>query len=90
MFSNFFPDILFGCFVTAHEKCELLLPYYYAVKYHDDGSGLEVKYKTIAERSVTGDNDIIAVPYNFEPNGLWSSSEGSDSDDTSSKASFTE
>ena len=32
----------------------------------------------MAESSVTGDSDVI-VPYNFEPNGLWSTSEDSDS-----------
>ena len=45
--------------------------------------------KAMAEGSVTDDGDII-VPYNFEPDGLWSSSEESDSDDNDSQASFTE
>ena len=43
----------------------------------------------MAEGSVTHNGDII-VPYNFEPDGLWSSSEESDSDDNDSQASFTE
>ena len=38
---------------------------------------------------MTGDSDVI-VSYNFEPDGLWSSSDESDSDDTGSQASFTE
>ena len=38
---------------------------------------------------MTGDSDVI-VPYNFEPDGLWSTSKDSDSEDTSSQASFTE
>ena len=44
----------------------------------------------MAESNVTGDSGVI-VPYNFEPDGLWSSIEESDSDDSaSSQASFTE
>ena len=43
----------------------------------------------MAESNVTGDSGVI-VPYNFEPDGLWSSSEESDSDDsTGSQANFT-
>ena len=38
---------------------------------------------------MTGESDVI-VPYNFEPDGLWSTSEDSDSEDTGSQASFTE
>ena len=45
--------------------------------------------KTMAESSATHDSDVI-VPYNFEPDGLWSSSEESESDDNDSQASFTE
>ena len=45
--------------------------------------------KAMAEGSVTHDGDVI-VPYKFEPDGLWSSSEESDSDDNDSQASFTE
>ena len=44
--------------------------------------------KAMAEDSVTNDGDVI-VPYNFEPDGLWSSSEESDSDDNDSQGSFT-
>ena len=40
----------------------------------------------MAESSVTGDS----VPYNFEPDGLWSTSEDSDSEDSGSQASLTE
>ena len=46
----------------------------------------------MAESSVTGDSDVI-LPYRFEPDGLWSSSEESeenDSDNGESQASFTE
>ena len=43
----------------------------------------------MAESSVTADSDMI-LPYRFEPDSLWSSSEESDSDDTDSQASFTE
>ena len=32
----------------------------------------------------------MILPYRFEPNSLWSSSEESDSNDTNSQASFTE
>ena len=39
---------------------------------------------------MTGDSDVI-ISYSFEPDGLWSSSEESDSDDSaSSQVSFTE
>ena len=40
---------------------------------------------------MTGDNDVI-VSYNFEPDGLWSSSSSSseESDSDGSQASFTE
>ena len=42
----------------------------------------------MAESNVTGDSGVI-VPYNFEPDGLWSSSEESDSDDSAgNQASF--
>ena len=43
----------------------------------------------MAESSVAADSDVI-LPYRFEPDSLWSSSEESDSDDTDSQASFTE
>ena len=43
----------------------------------------------MAESSVTGDSDVI-VPYNFEPDGLWSSSSSEESDSDGSQASFTE
>ena len=46
----------------------------------------------MAESSVTGDSDVI-LPYRFEPDGLWSSSEESeenDSDNGESQSSFTE
>ena len=43
----------------------------------------------MAESNVTGDSDVT-VPYNFEPDGLWSSCEDSDSKDTGSQVSFTE
>ena len=44
----------------------------------------------MAESNVIGDCDVM-VPYSFEPAGLWSSSEESDSDDSAgSQASFTE
>ena len=45
----------------------------------------------MAESSVTHDGDVI-VPYNFTPDGLWSSSEESDGNinDNDSQASFTE
>ena len=47
--------------------------------------------KTMAESSATHDGNIV-VPYNFEPDALWSSSEESNSDDNDShaQASFTE
>ena len=38
---------------------------------------------------MTGDSDVI-VPYSFKPDGLWSSSEESDIDDSAgSQVSFT-
>ena len=82
---------MFGCFVTANETREFPSPCYYAVKRHDDASGSEVKYDIMAESSVTIDSDII-VSYNFEPDGLWSSSssEESNSDSDGSQVSFTE
>ena len=43
----------------------------------------------MAESSIVADSDVI-LPYRFEPDSLWSSSEDSDSDDTDSQASFTE
>ena len=43
----------------------------------------------MAESSVTGDSDVI-VPYNFEPDGFWSSSSSEESDSNGSQASFTE
>ena len=43
----------------------------------------------MAESSVVADSNVI-LPYRFEPDSLWSSSEDSDSDDTNSQASFTE
>ena len=43
----------------------------------------------MAESSVAADSDVI-LPYRFEPDSLWSSSEESDSNDTDSQASFTE
>ena len=45
----------------------------------------------MAESSVIGNNDVIR-PYNFELDGMWSTSEESDSDvnDSDSQASFTE
>ena len=43
----------------------------------------------MAESSVAADSDEI-LPYRFEPDSLWSSSEDSDGDDTDSQASFTE
>ena len=43
----------------------------------------------MAESSVAADSDVI-LPYRFEPDNLWSSSEESDSDDSDSQASFTE
>ena len=45
--------------------------------------------KTMVESSATHDGDVI-VPYNFEPDGLCSSSKESESDDNDSQASFTE
>ena len=45
----------------------------------------------MAESSVMHDGDVI-IPYNFAPDGLWSSSEESDGNinDNDSQASFTE
>ena len=43
----------------------------------------------MAESSATADSDVI-LPYRFEPEGLWSSSEESDSDDSENQLSFTE
>ena len=43
----------------------------------------------MAESSVATDSDVV-LPYRFEPDSLWSSSEDSDGDDTDSQASFTE
>ena len=46
----------------------------------------------MAESSVTGDRDVI-LPYRFEPDGLWSSceeSEENDSDNGEGQSSFTE
>ena len=43
----------------------------------------------MAESSVTAGSDEI-LPYRFEPDGLWSSSEESDSDGSDSQLSFTE
>ena len=43
----------------------------------------------MAESSVAADSDVI-LPYRFELDSLWSSSEESDSDDTDSQATFTE
>ena len=43
----------------------------------------------MAESSVAADSDVI-LPYRFEPDSFWSSSEESDSDDVDSQASFTE
>ena len=45
----------------------------------------------MAESSVTGDSDVI-VPYNFKPDGQWSSSSSEESDSdgsTGSQTSFT-
>ena len=44
---------------------------------------------TITESSVAANSDVI-LPYRFEPDSHWSSSEESDSDDTESQASFSE
>ena len=44
----------------------------------DVASGLIFSTKTMAESDVMH-NDNIIVPHNFEANGLWSSSEESDS-----------
>ena len=43
----------------------------------------------MAESSVAANGNVI-LPYRFEPDSLWNSSEESDSDDTDSQVSFTE
>ena len=43
----------------------------------------------MTESSVTVDSDVT-LPYRFEPETLWSTSEESDSDDTNSQVSFSE
>ena len=43
----------------------------------------------MAESSIVADSDVI-LPYRFEPDILWSSSEESDNDDTDRQASFIE
>ena len=43
----------------------------------------------MAESSVAADSDVL-LPYRFEPDSLWSSSEDSNGDDTDSQASFIE
>ena len=43
----------------------------------------------MAESNMTGDSNVI-LPYRFEPDGLWSSSEEDDSDNSKSQSSFTE
>ena len=42
----------------------------------------------MAESSVTGDSNVI-LPYRFKLDGLWSSSEENDSDNSKSQSSFT-
>ena len=42
----------------------------------------------MADSDVTSDSDVI-VPYNFEPDGLWSSSSSEESDNDGSQACFT-
>jgi len=59
---------------------------------HDDALGSEVVLVTMAESAGAVESDLI-LPYRFEPEGEWGSSEGTDeeSDDSDgSQASFTE